>query len=457
MIHDTAAEMSPQPLFWNRLRMKQLIFLFGLASSMLAPAVLAQAIPVESLDKIVAVLDEEVILRSELDRAVANILAQAQNSGQLPPRDVIEKQVLDRLILTRVQVERATSTGIKVSDVEVDQAVARIASQNQMSLEQLRLSLERDGFSFEEFRKTMREELTVQRFRQRYTQSRVQVTDTEIDILLASDSLKTGEVRLQHILVGVADGATPEQVQAARERAERVLDHLRAVLGVANDGVARHGEMAADLVGAPGFDADDEVAAVMVGAQAVDVRERAFALDGQLDRRRPRVPAAVDHGAVGLGDAMPLEDVDDGIVGGGGLGHEQAARRVAVETVGGDDRGHARLGADDALQRVVGGVDEDAARLVDDEVVGVLVEDGQLGDALRDGGRRFDGRGHGDRVAGFERVPGDPDGLAFHPDDFRVDVLLGHALRDAQVLGEEILQGKAGFGFRDHPFRLIFS
>lgn len=226
MIHDTAAEMSPQPLFWNRLRMKQLIFLFGLASSMLAPAVLAQAIPVESLDKIVAIVDEDVILQSELDRAVANILAQAQNSGQLPPRDVIEKQVLDRLILTRVQVERATSTGIKVSDVEVDQAVARIASQNQMSLEQLRLSLERDGFSFEEFRKTMREELTVQRFRQRYTQSRVQVTDTEIDILLASDSLKTGEVRLQHILVGVADGATPEQVQAARERAERVVKEV---------------------------------------------------------------------------------------------------------------------------------------------------------------------------------------------------------------------------------------
>ncbi len=226
MIHDTAAEMSPQPPFWNRLRMKQLIFLFGLASSMLAPTVLAQAIPVESLDKIVAIVDEDVILQSELDRAVANILAQAQNSGQLPPRDVIEKQVLDRLILTRVQVERATSTGIKVSDVEVDQAVARIASQNQMSLEQLRLSLERDGFSFEEFRKTMREELTVQRFRQRYTQSRVQVTDTEIDILLASDSLKTGEVRLQHILVGVADGATPEQVQAARERAERVVKEV---------------------------------------------------------------------------------------------------------------------------------------------------------------------------------------------------------------------------------------
>ncbi len=210
--------------------MKQLSLLCALVTSLVSPLAFAQAIPVEKLDKIVAVVDEDVILQSELDRAVSNILAQAQNAGQLPPRDVIEKQVLDRLILSRVQVERATSTGIQVGDVEIDQAVGRIAAQNQMTLDQLRLSLERDGFSFEEFRKTMRDELTVQRFRQRYVQSRVQVTDTEIDILLASDSLKTGEVRLQHILVGVPDGSRPDQVQAGREKAERVVREVSAGL-----------------------------------------------------------------------------------------------------------------------------------------------------------------------------------------------------------------------------------
>lgn len=206
--------------------MKSLMLCFGLAASVLSPVALAQAIPVEKLDRIVAVIDEDVILQSELDRAVANILAQAQNSGQLPPRDVVEKQVLERLILTRVQVERATSTGIQVGDSEVDQAVARIAAQNKMTLDQLRGSLENDGFSFDEFRKSMREELTIQRFRQRYAQSRVQVTDTEIDILLASDSLKTGEVRLQHIMIGVPEGATPDKVQAARERADQVVKEV---------------------------------------------------------------------------------------------------------------------------------------------------------------------------------------------------------------------------------------
>lgn len=209
--------------------MKSLILCFGLAASVLSPVVFAQAVPIEKLDKIVAVVDEDVILQSELDRAVSNILAQAQSSGgQLPPRDVIEKQVLERLILTRVQVERASSTGIQVGDSEIDQSVARIAAQNKLTLEQLRTSLERDGFSFDEFRKSMRDELTIQRFRQRYAQSRVQITDTEIDILLASDSLKTGEVRLQHILVGVSDSASPVDVQTAREKAERVVREVSA-------------------------------------------------------------------------------------------------------------------------------------------------------------------------------------------------------------------------------------
>ena len=203
-----------------------------LASASVATTAAAQAMPaVERLDRIVAVVDEDVLLQSELDRAVDNILAQSQSAVNLPPRDIVEKQVLDRLILTRVQVARAEGTGIQVNDADVDQAVARIAEQNKISLEQLRQSLEHDGFSFEEFRKTMRDEITVQRFRQRFVQSRVQVTETEIDIALASDSLKTGEVRLSHILIGVRDGATAAQIETARARADSVVKEI-------NDGLS---------------------------------------------------------------------------------------------------------------------------------------------------------------------------------------------------------------------------
>jgi peptidyl-prolyl cis-trans isomerase SurA len=210
--------------------MRQLFLAAVLGLAMLGP-VRAQMLAGETLDQVIAVVDEDVILRSELDRAVTNILAQyAGRNAELPPRAVLEKQVLERLIFIRLQVQRADSTGIKVSDTELDQAVMRLAQENKATVEQLRASLERDGFSYDDFRRTMREELQVQRLRQRFVQSRVQVTETEVDILLASGGLKRGEVRLSHILVGVPDGASPAQIQAAKEKAQRVRAEIDAGL-----------------------------------------------------------------------------------------------------------------------------------------------------------------------------------------------------------------------------------
>lgn len=210
------------------IRQLALVALLGFLAAL---PVRAQMLSSEPLDKVVAVVEEEVILQSELDRAVNNILAQyAGRAAQLPPRPTLERQVLERLIFIRLQVQRAEATGIRVSDTELDQAVVRLAQENNATLDQLRASLERDGFSYEDFRRTMREELQVQRLRQRFVQSRVQVTDTEVDILLASGGLKRGEVRLSHILVGVPDSASPEQVQAAREKAERVRAEIDAGL-----------------------------------------------------------------------------------------------------------------------------------------------------------------------------------------------------------------------------------
>jgi peptidyl-prolyl cis-trans isomerase SurA len=203
------------------------LIVLGLAALGAAHGARAQALSTDPVDRIVAVVDEDVILQSELDRAVGNILAQyTGRSGQLPPRDVIERQVLERLITIRLQLARAEQTGIRVNDTELDQSVMRLAQQNNVSLDQLRASLERDGFSYAEFRDTMRDELAVQRLRQRFVQSRVNVTDTEVDILLASESLKRGEVRLSHILVGVPDGASAAQIQAAREKSEMVMKEI---------------------------------------------------------------------------------------------------------------------------------------------------------------------------------------------------------------------------------------
>ena len=112
----------------------------------------AQAPAASSIDSIVAIVDEDVILRSELDRAVANITSQfAAHPEQLPPRDILEKQVLDRLVTMRLQIVRASDSGIRVSDTELQQAAATVARNNNMTAEQLRDRLATDGMSVDEF------------------------------------------------------------------------------------------------------------------------------------------------------------------------------------------------------------------------------------------------------------------------------------------------------------------
>ncbi len=195
------------------------ILLSGLGAFTALPLA-AQALPDDSLDRIVGVVNGDVILKSELDRALTNIEAQYGAGGQLPARDVLSKQVLQRLITMQLQVQRAGETGIRISDAEFQQSLARLAEQNGITVEQMASSLQQQGLSPDEFRRAFRDELLAQRLRQRYTQSQVLVTDTEIENLLASGTLRSGEVRLAHIVVGLADGADEETITAAREKIE---------------------------------------------------------------------------------------------------------------------------------------------------------------------------------------------------------------------------------------------
>ena len=179
------------------------------------------------IDGIVAIVDEDVILRSELDRAMGRVLQQfAASNRPLPSRDVLEKQVLDQLIMIQLQLARAEETGIRISEEEVDTATRRVADQAGMTPEQLRLTLQQDGMNWAQFRDEMRDEIATQRLRQRVANSRVNITESEVDIFLASQELASGEFRLGHILIGVPEGASPEQVQAAREKAESVYGEV---------------------------------------------------------------------------------------------------------------------------------------------------------------------------------------------------------------------------------------
>ncbi len=193
-----------------------------------APAARAQALlPTDQLDRIVAIAEEDVILQSELDSAVGNILAQYRaNPQQLPPRAELDRKVLENLIMLRLQVQRAESTGIRVTDSDIDQAMQRVAETNKIDVRTLRASIEREGMNYDAYRKSIREQLLIARLRQRIVQNQVNVTDGEIDILLASNSLKAGEVHMAHILITLPEGANADQIQKAHDKAEDVKKQL---------------------------------------------------------------------------------------------------------------------------------------------------------------------------------------------------------------------------------------
>jgi len=182
----------------------------------------------QPLDRIVAVVDENVILQSELNDAVRSVQQQyASHPGQLPPVDVLRRQVLDRLVLMKLQVAKADEQGIRVSDADVDQAVGAVAQQNHMSPEQLQGAVEQSGQSFAAFRSQLSEQLMVQRLHDSVVRDSVNITDSEISNLLASPTYKAGEVHLAHIQITIPPGGSAADIQASQAKAQQALDAIR--------------------------------------------------------------------------------------------------------------------------------------------------------------------------------------------------------------------------------------
>ena len=187
-----------------------------------SPITLAQALHTTPIDSIVAVVEEDVILRSELDQAVHNIrLRLADRTDQLPPPNVLEKQVLERLVMMRLQLQRAEDMGLRVGDIELDQTVSRIAQQQGVTPDQMRAQLARDGINYQDFRQQLRDELIVSRLQQNFVQSRVTVSESEIDNALAARG-DQNQIHLGYLLVSMPDGASPEQIETARTKIEGI-------------------------------------------------------------------------------------------------------------------------------------------------------------------------------------------------------------------------------------------
>ena len=187
--------------------------------------------PVE-VDRIVAVVNDEAITAFELRARLLKVENQlrAQNV-QLPPRDILERQVLERMIVDRVQIQFAKETGLRISDIELDAAMRRIAEGNRLSLQEFRVALEKDGISWSKFREEIREEIVLSRLRDREVESRTVVSDGEIDNYLANPdqggNVGNVEVQTAHIVVRVPEQASPDQLMRIGARAQAALDQLR--------------------------------------------------------------------------------------------------------------------------------------------------------------------------------------------------------------------------------------
>ncbi len=195
----------------------------------------------ETIDRIIAVVNDGVVLSSEMERSMK--LAEAQlrerNIGT-PPPGVLETQVLERLIITRLQTQRAQDAGIRIDDRELNEVLTAVAAQNKLSLPQFIELVKKDGIDYASIREQIRDEVLTQRVRQKEVGSRVMVTDQDVDLALANASADDNiEYRLSHILVSVPDGATAEAREAARAKAAALLNRARdgedfAQLAIAN-------------------------------------------------------------------------------------------------------------------------------------------------------------------------------------------------------------------------------
>lgn len=193
----------------------------------------SQAAPeIIEIDRIVAVVNDDVIVYSEMQARLQTVVEQLENAGvPAPPKDVLEKQVLEQLILDRLQMQIGALTGIRVDDEALNRQIADIARQNNLSLREFRDILARDGYNFAAFREEIRSELIKSRVQQRQVQDRVQVTDRDIDNYLATREKQGGnnpEYRVGHILIAVPDGASPEQLAEAKDEAEDIVALLNA-------------------------------------------------------------------------------------------------------------------------------------------------------------------------------------------------------------------------------------
>ncbi|MEW6445444.1 MAG: peptidylprolyl isomerase [Pseudomonadota bacterium] len=219
--------------------MRRTLLAAGILLALVQPAVLAApSTPVArqeavvALDRVVAIVNNEAITERELAAEMARIGNQLKSRQRpVPPTDILMPQVLERMIQQRTEIQYARQSGISIDDLSLDNAVRGIASDNGMTVEQFRVALAKEGTEWASFREQVRREITLGRLHKREVLDRMQISDKEIDDYLAGKQIKRGEtteLHVRHILIGLPESATPDDIAKARAKAEGALKDIQS-------------------------------------------------------------------------------------------------------------------------------------------------------------------------------------------------------------------------------------
>jgi len=206
--------------------------LLGLIVSLLPLPAAAAALPATTdVDRIVVIVNDDVITASELASRLSETKQQlALEKIKVPPDDILRKQLLDRMVLERLELQLATQTGIHVTDADVDRAFETLAQRNKLSVEDFRKAMTSNGMDVKAFRDQLRDQITIQQLLEREISNRITVTDGEINNFLENRENHADmdvSYNLSHILIGIPESASPEAIQAAKKRAEDIYQQLK--------------------------------------------------------------------------------------------------------------------------------------------------------------------------------------------------------------------------------------
>ncbi|MCX7186078.1 MAG: peptidylprolyl isomerase [Methylophilales bacterium] len=207
-------------------------FLLLITSALICINMTSQAAEVVKIDRIVAIVDQTVVTEQELESRIRTVTAQLQKQGtELPAENILRKQILERLISDTLQLQYAAQSGLKVDDSQLDKTIERIAEQNQLTLTEFADALAKDGVSMGKFRSDIRNEIIIARLREREVDSRINVSESEIDNFLttqASSNENQDEYEIAHILIRTPEEGATEDVQKAKVKVDEVIKALQA-------------------------------------------------------------------------------------------------------------------------------------------------------------------------------------------------------------------------------------